>query len=112
MVKKQIDKRENKSRRIATAIANLKIGETITPTKLFRDIVGIHPDTGKDLLDLHDSLREINFEIFRDEKEEIKVIVRRDEGLDIRKNLREINGKLINLEKDLDEIKTEIKKRK
>jgi len=74
--------------------------------------VGIHPDTGKDLLDLHDSLREINFEIFRDEKEEIKVIVRRDEGLDIRKNLREINGKLINLEKDLDEIKTEIKKRK
>lgn len=111
MVKKQIDKRENKSRRIATAIANLKVGETITPTKLFRDIVGIHPDTGKDLLDLHDSLKEINFEIFRDDKEEIKVIVRRDEGLDIRKNLREISRKLADLEEDMDEIKTNTKRK-
>jgi len=121
MVKKQIDKKEDKARRVATAIANLNIGETITPTKLFREKCknpitgkGMHPDTGRDILDYYSALKEISFEIVRGKDQKVRLIIKTDTTLDLRKQIRDIKNSLISLQNDFDEIKKEIinKKRK
>lgn len=80
--KKIIDKKENKYRRIATRISLMDEGETISPSNLFRSIekmgIGnnIHPNTGRDLLDLHDSLNKVGFKVLRDKDDKIKLIVK------------------------------------
>jgi len=111
MVKKQIDKRENKLRRLATELAKLSPGEFRSLTNVCKSI-NIHHDTGEDIADGHDSLNEIGFITMRDKKDRVRGFMGTDESLDTRKQIRDIKISLINLEKDLDEIKTEIKKRK
>jgi len=95
--KKDIDKKSLKISRISTAIANMDIGESISPTRLFRSIGGIHPNTGRDLLDLWDSLKEIGFATLRDKNGKVREILRTDESLDMRKDIIEIKKGILEL---------------
>lgn len=97
--KERIDKREEKHRRIASAIANLEIGAVVTPTDLARSLASTHPDTLKDFLDSYDSLRQINFKVLRDNDGIIKAVIKTDDNsstkdLDIKEELSKINDKL------------------
>lgn len=109
--KKDIDKKSNKISRISTAIANMSLGETISPTRLFRSVGGIHPDTGRDLLDMFDSLKEIGFVTLRDKNGKVREILRTDESLDTRKDIIEIKKGILELKGFMDELKTIFKKR-
>jgi len=100
---KKIDTKDSKNRRVMTAIANLGLGEVITPTALFNSI-GIHPDTGRDLLDLYESLTEVGFEILRENSGKIKGVLRTDESLNVRKDIREIKNKLNDVEGVMDKL--------
>lgn len=108
--KKDIDKKSNKISRISTAIANMSLGETISPTRLFRSI-GVHPDTGRDLLDMFDSLKEIGFVTLRDKNGKVREVLRTDESLDTRKDIIEIKKQILELKGFMDELKTILKKR-
>jgi len=94
---KKVDTKENKNIRIAKAISDMKIGEGISPTNLFKNI-NIHPNTGRDLLDLFDTLKEIGFMIIRKDGK-IKTILRTDESIDIRREIRQLKA-------DMNDVKT------
>ncbi len=108
MKKKKIDKKEDKATRIATAIANMDNGETIKPTALFRSIQ-IHPNTGRDILDYYDSLKEIGFKTIRDKNRKIIEIIKHDESLNQMKEIREIRKEQLNLRNDVEEVKSILK---
>jgi len=109
--KKQVDKKEDKYRKISTAIANMGIGDKLSPTNLFRNI-GLHPNTGRDLLDLYDSLKEIGFETVRGNNGNVRLIIRTDESLNIRNEIRDLKVSVINLTKMVDEIKSIVNNKK
>lgn len=109
--KSEIDTKQNKVIRISTALANMNQGEIITPTRLFRSI-GIHPNTGKDLLDLYESLTEIGFEILRDKNDEIKGVLKTDESLNVRKDIREIKKDSLEIKNMVDELKSLMENKK
>ena len=106
----KIDKREDKYRRVASAIANMEVGQIISPTKLFKSIQ-IHPDTGKDLIDMWDSLKQIGFETIRDENGTLIKIMRVNENLDLKKEISEVRKDILDMKVKLDEIKEALKKR-
>ena len=111
MVKKEISSKTLKIRKISTIIADMSIGEIITPTRLFK-AVNMNPnDTGRDLLDLYDSLKEIGFVVLRDKNEKITGVLRTDEGLNMRKDIIEIKQQILELKGFMDELKTIFKKR-
>lgn len=110
VTKTEIDTKENKNRRITTAIANMDVGDSIPPTRFFENIQ-IHPDTGRDLLDLFDSLKEIGFKTIRDKSGKIRAILRTDEELNVRRDIREIKRELIEVKGMLDELNSRLKKR-
>jgi len=110
--KKDIDRKSEKISRVSTAIANMELGEAISPTRLFRSIGGIHPNTGRDLLDLYDSLKTIGFVTLRDKNGKVREILRTDEGLDARKDIIEIKKQILELKEIMDEINTKLKKEK
>lgn len=94
------DKREDKIRRLTESIAYMKVGDTIAPSTLFNSKeVGIHPNTGRDYLDVYEALKELDFEILRNSEGEIKLIIK-TEPKDSEKNLR----------KEITDIKENIKK--
>lgn len=103
-MKEFIDTKEAKIRRIATAIANMEVGDSISPTNLFKSIK-IHPNTGRDLLDLHDLLSEIGFKTIRDKNGKIKEILRTDEELSVRRDIREIKKEILDIKEFLDKPK-------
>ena len=104
---KQIDKREDKYRRISSLIANMEVGEMKTPTDLFRT-VNIHPDTGRDLMDLYDSLKSIGFEKISDKNWKLKSIKRINENLDIKIEIREMRKAIFDIKTAIE--KLELKK--
>jgi hypothetical protein len=106
--KDKIDKREEKYRRVASAIANMEVGQIISPTKLFKNIQ-IHPDTGRDLMDMWDSLRQIGFETIRDENGVLVRIIRVNENLDLKKEISEMRKDILDIKIKLEEVKEKIK---
>lgn len=104
MVDKSIDKREDKYRRISSFIANMEIGDVITPTAISKS-VGIHPDTFRDLIDLGDSLKTIGYQTIRDKNGKIKNIMKINENLDIKDQLKEIRKDILDIKQKLEEIK-------
>ena len=112
MIKKEkILKREEKSKRIADAIANLKLGDIISPTKLALSI-GIHKNTFCDLMDLFDSLKTIGFETFRDPTGKLKNIHRINENLDTKKEIREMRKDFLDIKTAIDEINIKLSEKK
>jgi hypothetical protein len=109
---KKVDKKEDKVKRVSTAIANLELGESISPTRLFREIADIHPDLGRDILDLHDSLKEIGFKTLRDKNGKVREIIRTDESLNIRNDIRDIKKEILGLKSIIDELNTNLKNKK
>lgn len=103
------EKKENKNIKIAREIENLKLGETISPTKLAVNC-SIHPNTLRDLLDIFDSLKGTGFSILRDSDGKIKAILKTDDSLDISKEIRDIKNSINDIEVLLKEIKVGIKK--
>lgn len=103
----KIEKREERNRKIISTIANMEVGETITPTAFSKNI-SIHPDTFRDLLDFWDSIKGIGIETLRDKEGKIKLIIRNNENLDEKMELREIQKRLIDFKTDLDKIKLKI----
>ena len=111
MEKKNVSKKENKYKKVISTITNMNLGETISPTRLFKE-ANINPnDTGRDLLDLHDSLKEIGFVILRDKNEKIKAILRTNENLDIKRELRDQRREIIGMRDSPDELKTILKRK-
>ena len=110
MVKKvnneDIEKKPSKISKISTIIANMDLGEIISPTKLFREVNMNPNDTGRDLLDLYDSLKEIGFVTLRDKNRKVKGILRTDESLDVRRDIKEIKIQILKLEGFMDKIST------
>jgi hypothetical protein len=104
------EKKENKNIKIAKEIESLKLGETISPTKLALNSQ-IHPNTLRDLLDLHSSLQELGFEILRDSERKIKAILKTDDSLDLKRELNQIKNEINNISTSLEEIKSILKKR-
>jgi len=104
MKNKKIDKKENKLLRITEFIEKMKIGETISPTKLAKG-VGIHHDTFCDIVDWLDSMKQIGFEAFRDEEGKIKFILRTDNSLDMKKEIRDIKNSINDLNIKIEEFK-------
>lgn len=94
--KEQIDKKDNKLLRITEAISKMKAGETISPTKLAKSI-GIHHDTFCDTIDWFSSMKEIGFQEFRDDEGKIKFILRTNETLDLKKEIRDIKNMINDL---------------
>ena len=109
--KLKTDHREEKYRRISTVIANMPLGDVIRPSSLARSI-HLHPDTLKDTLDFYDTLKEIGFKTLRDKKGEIREIIRTDDGLDLRTDVRDIKKDMLIIKDMLDKLNTQIKKRK
>ncbi len=101
---KEKDKRENKFMRIVKSLEVMQNGEGIKPTNLAKKVVGIHPDTLRDLLDLYDSLKEVGFEIIRDEEGKIMLIRKVDENLEIKKAIRDIKNNINDIKLKLEEI--------
>ena len=108
---KTIDKKENKIRRIATALVNKELRETIKPTRLAMEI-GIHYNTLIDILDLFDGLKEIGFKTIRDKNGKVMEIIRTDENLNTVRELREIRKEQLDQRNILDEIKIILGKKK
>jgi hypothetical protein len=106
---RKVDKKEEKHRRISSAIANMDIGQIISPTKLFKSIQ-IHPDTGRDLMDLYDSLKMVGFKTIRDENGILIRIMRIDESIDMKKEIAEIRKDIIDIKVKLEEVRSLIKK--
>ena len=100
---KSKDTKENKNKRIIIALEELPIGEIITPTHLAKKVVGVHVDTLKDTLDLHDSLKDIGFEIIRKDGI-IKGIIKTGDTSLI-KEVRNIQKGIIDMKNQLDELK-------
>ncbi len=103
--KEEIDKKGDKIRRLAIAIYDMNLGESISPTNL-ANIVKIHPDTLRDILDTYDNLKTVGFETVRDKTGKIKTIVRTDNDLNVRTELREIKKELIQINENLDFMNT------
>jgi len=106
-VGQKIQKREEKHRKIASAIANLQPKAVITPTDLARSI-SIHPDTLRDFLDSYDSLRQIKFNTLRNNEGTIKAIIKTEENQEEGKSIEE---KLSSINSKLEEIKNSINKK-
>jgi len=100
------DPRDKKNRRIIEALDNLPIGEPITPTNFFRSIE-IHPNTGRDMLDLYEGLKEIPFQLLRNKEQEIKAIIRLEEGENSQKSIRK---ELTEIKKQIEDLK-DVKKK-
>ena len=100
----KMEKREDRNRKIASAIANMEMGEMISITP-FAHSVNTHPDTIKDLLDLFDSLGEIGFKTIRDNNRKIIKILRIEKNLDIEKTLTEIRKDILDIKMTLKENK-------
>ena len=92
-MKKETDTKDSKNRRIMTAISSMELGETKSPTSI-ANISQIHPDTFRDILDLYESLNEVGFEILRDTKGKAKAILRTDENLNVKNDIRAIRQDL------------------
>ena len=103
--------REEKNKRISTAINSMEMGESISPTNLFKSI-GIHPETGKYILDLYDSLKAIGFKTIRDKNKAIKLILRTDEELILKNDIRDIKRDILNILQTLDKLKQISEQRK
>jgi len=111
MVKKESSK-ILKYNGICETIENLNRGEIISPTKLFKGVNMNPNDTGRDLLDFYETLKEIGFVILRDKDGKITGILRTDERLDIKKELRDQRKEIIGMGDTLDELMELIKKKK
>ena len=109
--KESIDKKEEKARRISTAIANMEIGETTNPTRLAKSIE-IHPDTLRDVLDLFDSLKEIGFRTLRDGQGKIISILRTDESMNVRNDILDVKKQLIGMDSKVRNLDTWLRKSK
>lgn len=83
------DRKKDKIIRICNALSKMELGETTNVTTLALSIK-IHPDTLRDSLDLFDSLKEIGFSTIRDKQGEIELIIRTDEKLEFRNEIKEI----------------------
>ena len=103
----KIEKREDRHGKIASAIANMEIGEQISPTALARSC-SIHPNSLRDLLDLNDLLKSIGFETLRDRDKKLKAIIRTNENFDTKKEIREMNKKVLDIYTSLDQIKLKL----
>lgn len=107
--KKPTDKKENKYKKIIETISNMNSGETITPTKLFKG-ANINPnDTGRDLLDFYESLKEVGFTILR-KNNKVTNILKTDENPDLKKEVRNLGKNIIDIKNSIDELKMLIKK--
>lgn len=104
-------KREEKHRRIASFIASMQVGETVNPTNLSKEI-GIHADTLRNLLDVHDAFKELNFETIRDTSGKIKQIIRINESLDVKKEMRAVKKEVQDIKTLLDEIILKVSNKK
>jgi len=104
---KEIDSGEDKHRRIAIEIESLHYNEIVTPTNLARKIK-IHVNKLKDELNKFESLKNIGFAILRDKNRNIRGILRTDESLNFRKDVRAMQKDILEIKNALDEIKTKI----
>lgn len=107
--KSDVDTKEDKGRRIVTALANMDIGESVSPTNFFSNIQ-IHPDTGRWLLDVANSLKGIGYKTVGDKTGKIRAIIRTDEELNVRSEIREIKKELIDIKGMLDQLNSGLKK--
>lgn len=105
---KEIDKKEDKIKRIAIELEKLDIGEIISPSTLYRK-AGIHPSTGKDIMDSHLTFRDISFDTIIDKNGEVKKFIKIDDSINIKSQLREIKEGHLKMEKQMDEIKVMVK---
>jgi hypothetical protein len=110
MEKKKIkrDKAENRFLRIASTIANMNIGEKLSPTKISKTS-RVHPSQFREVIDFYDVLKDIGFETIRakkgDEENFLKLIIRTDSNLDIKKEIRELRKEMLDVKTSLDELK-------
>ena len=108
--KPKVKKKSDKANKVLEAINHLELGQVIRPTALAHKIPNFHHDTLIDMLDLHDSLKEVGFKTLRDKNNRIREIIRTDESLDLRKDVRDIKKEILELKNMIDEIKTGMKK--
>lgn len=109
---KKKDTQQEKIKRIASELYNMEIGETISPTPFFKRI-NIHPNTGRDYLDVYEAFKEIGFKLIRDKKTgNVRQIIRTEENLDIKKEIRDLKKEILDIKTALDEIKICINKKK
>lgn len=106
-----VDKKEDKVSRILTAIENMQIGETTNPTNLARGI-GIHPDTLRAKIDEYDLARSIQWRNVRDKSGKVRQIIREDEDLNLRKEMRDLKKEVLDVKNMLDEINAKLSKQK
>lgn len=109
--KPRVDKREEKTKRIAIAISKMRPGESISYSTLARNI-NLHPDTFKDKLDEFDSLREVSFEIVRDKDKKLRSILKTEDVFYWKKNIIGIKKSLADIEEQLNEIQGKKKSEK
>ena len=103
-MEEEINKKDSKYRKVIETLQDMERGEIITPTKLFKE-AHINPNnTGRDLLDFFESLKKISFEIIRDKNEKVIRILKTDEDLEFKKEIRDMNIRLLKIEGLLEEL--------
>jgi len=106
-----MDKKEEltKYAKLAQAIEKMEIGDSKTVTNLSKGIV--HKNTAAELLNFSETMGGVGYSITRDKNKNIKLIVRTDDNLEIREDLREIKRTILRLEQGSEENKINKKKK-
>lgn len=107
---KSIDTKEDKVNKVLTGIASHEIGNTITPTALAEEI-GVHPNTLREKLDEYEVAKELGWRTVRDKSGKVRLIIREDDDLNLRKGIRDILKEILQLKNLIDEINTKNKKK-
>lgn len=104
--------KENKNMRIASEIELLQVGDKITPTALAKKTTriinkkdnSIHPDTLRDFIDVYDSLKLVGFQSIRDKNGFLRLIVKTEPELDLKREIREVKKEILDIKNILDEL--------
>jgi len=102
--KRKVDKKQMKIGRLAETISDMAEGESISPTALALK-AGMKQPTLKDMIDEHDFLGSIGFKIFRDDKKEIKLIVKCQDEINLKTDIKTLRQDMIQIKSDLEKIK-------
>lgn len=99
-MEKQPESKEEKISKILTGISMLDIDEFIAVTPLSKKI-GLHKDTLTNKLEEYDPVKNINWKLIRGKAGEIKGLIKTDEDMDLRQEIRNIQKELIEIKKIL-----------
>lgn len=105
-IKEEIKEKFSKYRKLAESVRNMKKGDCKSPTNLSKGIV--HKNTAEELLNFEETMSQIGHHIQRDNEGKIKFIVRTDDNLEIRSDIREIKRTILRGEKNVEGLKEDL----